>query len=301
MYSGKYSKAPGTRTPRAANWLAGLVLNVFLLTALQAQTPQNKDISEIARFDAVLDETSGMAIHDGSIWTHNDSGDEARIFELDMDGKIQRQVLISNADHVDWEAMAADANYLYIADTGNNANTRSTLIIYRINWSALSAKQAEAELIRIDYGDYRPGNPLTHNFDAEGLAVRGDELWLFSKNRGDGNTRLYRFPKQPGHYRPQPSQTLAVDSLVTGADIHPRSGDLILLSSRRQRENFIWWAPTSEQGVQWQALKLIRISPADQWEAIHWDPDNHCRIVLSHEDNERGFAGLAAIELHQDC
>ncbi len=268
-----------------------------MLTGLQAQSLQHRDIVEIARFDSLLDESSGMAMHDGSLWTHNDSGDEARIFQLDMSGKIQRQIVISNADNVDWEAMAADADYLYIADTGNNFNTRSTLVIYRVSWQALEAEQAEAELIHIDYGDYQSGNPLTHNFDAEGLAVRGDELWLFSKNRGDGNTRLYRFLKQPGHYRPRPSQTLAVDSLVTAADIHPLTGDLLLLSSRRERENFIWWAPTSEQGVQWQDLKVIRINPADQWEAIHWDPDNSRRILLTHEDNERGFAGFAAIEL----
>lgn len=298
MYLNALSKGPGIKTRQSADGLPLLVLLLlFLLPPVCAQSFQNININEIARFDSVLDESSGIAVHGDSIWTHNDSGDEPRIFQLDRSGRIQRQILISNADNVDWEAMASDADYLYIADTGNNANTRSTLDIYRLSWESLQTDSAEAELIQIDYGDYESGRPLSHNFDAEGLAVRGNELWLFSKNRGDRNSKLYRFPKQPGHYRPQPGQTLAVNSLVTGADIHPLTGDLILLSSRRQRENFIWWAPTSAEGVQWQDLRVIRINPADQWEAIHWDPENRRRILLSHENNERGYAGLATIEL----
>lgn len=297
MYSNALSKGPGTKTRRSADGLVLFaLLFLFLLQPAWAQSFQDIDINEIARFDSVLDESSGIAIHGDSIWTHNDSGDETRVFQLDRRGRIQRQISISNADNVDWEAMASDADYLYVADTGNNANTRSTLTIYRLSWESLQADSAEAEQIQIDYGDYEPGDRFSHNFDAEGLAVRGDELWLFSKNRGDRNTKLYRFPKEPGHYRPQPSQTLAVNSLVTGADIHPLSGDLLLLSSRRERENFIWWAPTSAEGVQWQDLRVIRINPADQWEAIHWDPENSRRIFLTHENNVRDYAGMAVVE-----
>jgi len=323
-----------------ACFLAFFLCSAQFPAAAWAQSNYELDTIGVARLDTVLDESSGLAIHNGSIWTHNDSGDEARLFELDRLGNIKRQVVISNADNIDWEAMASDADYLYIADTGNNVNFRSTLSIYRLSWDSLQAATAEAEQIQLRYADhvagnprrhnfdfrstlsiYRlswdslqaataeaeqiqlryadhvAGNPRRHNFDAEAIAVRGDELWLFSKNRGDRNTRLYRFPKVPGYYRPQPSQTLPVDSLVTGADIHPQSGDLILLSSRRQGENFVWWAPTSDSGVNWQQLQLVRIEPADQWEAIHWDPDNSRRIYLTHERNTRNFAGLATIEL----
>jgi len=280
-----------------ACFLAFFLCSAQFPAAAWAQSNYELDTIGVARLDTVLDESSGLAIHNGSIWTHNDSGDEARLFELDRLGNIKRQVVISNADNIDWEAMASDADYLYIADTGNNVNFRSTLSIYRLSWDSLQAATAEAEQIQLRYADHVAGNPRRHNFDAEAIAVRGDELWLFSKNRGDRNTRLYRFPKVPGYYRPQPSQTLPVDSLVTGADIHPQSGDLILLSSRRQGENFVWWAPTSDSGVNWQQLQLVRIEPADQWEAIHWDPDNSRRIYLTHERNTRNFAGLATIEL----
>lgn len=294
MFSAQLSKAPGTRIPFPAKTLIALLV---LLTGMSGQAQTTLRPESLTRFDSVLDESSGIAIHGESIWTHNDSGDVARIFELDLQGELQREVRINNAENVDWEAMASDEDYLYVADTGNNANTRSTLTIYRLSWTDLLADTASAELIHIDYGDYVSGRRLSHNFDAEGLAVQGEELWLFSKNRGDRNTKLYRFPKTPGHYRPQPSQTFAVNSLVTGADIHPETGAVVLISSRRLRENFIWWAPASAEGVDWQQMQMRRIEPADQWEAIHWDPTNPRRIYLSHENNERGYAGLATLEL----
>ena len=52
----------------------------------------------------------------------------------------------------------------------------------------------------------------SHNFDAEAIAIRGEEICC-SQNRGD-ETKLYRFPKIPGVYKTNPSQSLSVDSLV---------------------------------------------------------------------------------------
>ena len=48
-------------------------------------------------------------------------------------------------------------------------------------WSELNELEAEAELITFSYGDYRPGSMRSHNFDAEAIAIRGEEIWLFSK------------------------------------------------------------------------------------------------------------------------
>lgn len=284
-------------TASAVKGFTVLLIATLLVPLACAQTAIDVQRNEIVRFDALLDESSGLALHGGSLWTHNDSGDEARIFELDTSGAILREIHISNAENVDWESMAQDENYLYIADTGNNANTRSTLLIYRLAWEDLRSDSAVADIIRIDYADYESGNRLSHNFDAEGLAVHDNELWLFSKNRGDQRTKLYRFSKQPGHYRPVPSQTMDVNSLVTGADIDPRTGDVVLLSSRQQRETYLWWAPSNHNGVDWQAVRVFRVQPSDQWEAVLWDPEHPGRVYLTHENNVQDYAGLSYIEL----
>lgn len=293
---------PSTPMPQSGLLYALPVLLLILIcqaTLGQSTSTAVGQTSLIAALDASLDESSGIAWHAGSLWTHNDSGDTPRVFQLDGDGNIQREVLISNAEHVDWEAMAHDDQHLYIADTGNNANLRSTLQIYRLSWSdLLSSDRADAELISVTYADYQSGNPRSHNFDAEGLAVRGEQLWLFSKNRGDWQTRLYAFPKTPGNYRPEPLQTLPVNALITGADIHQQSGEVVLTGTTRDfSANFVWRAPSSALGVDWDESQVVEITPADQWEAVLWDPQSSSRLLLTHENNQRGYAGLASISL----
>lgn len=269
---------------------------VFCSANLKAADPPLK-LRQLARFDDSIQESSGVAQHGDSFWTHNDSGNDPVLFELNRHGQQRRSVRITNAENVDWEAMAHDREFLYVGDIGNNLNARDELCIYRVAWDSFSRNTAEADLITFAYGDRRPGKPFAHNFDAEALAVRGEELWLFTKNRGDRRTNLYRFPKVPGHYVPKSSQSLPVDSLVTGADIHPETGNLVLVSNRRTSEaieKILWCAPTTDGGVDWSRVKSSSIVPVDQWEAVLWQRDA-ARLILTHEQNERAYGGVAAV------
>lgn len=60
--------------------------------------------------DIQINEASGLAasrLHPGVLYTHNDSGDRARIFALDSeDGRMLAQYQVLPADHHDWEDMA---------------------------------------------------------------------------------------------------------------------------------------------------------------------------------------------------
>ncbi len=255
-------------------------------------------IEQLTQFPSLIDESSGLAKRGNFYWTINDSGNAAEVYKLDEGGALVATSSISNAENVDWESLAQDEQHLYIADTGNNFNSRDRLTIYKVPWVDLESGSAAAEVITFGYGDYIAGNPGAHNFDSEGLAVRGDELWLFTKNRGDGKTNLYRFPKQPGNYMPMPSQSLDVDSLVTAADIHPETGDLLLVSNQRRALSplkFIWYAPTTESGVDWASMRSTQFFPSDQWEAVLWRSGEE--ILLTHENNSRGFAGMGRIAL----
>ncbi|MCG8415322.1 MAG: hypothetical protein MI746_13970 [Pseudomonadales bacterium] len=273
---------------------------VFALAACDAadSSESGPTIEQLARFSPLIDESSGLAKRGNFYWTINDSGNAAEVYQLDEDGSLVSTTTITNAENVDWESLAQDDQYLYIADTGNNFNSRDQLTIYKVAWNELESGSATAEVISFSYGDYVAGNPGAHNFDSEGLAVRGDELWLFTKNRGDGNTNLYRIPKVPGNYSPMPSQSLVVDSLVTAADIHPETSDLLLVSNQRRAFSplkFIWYAPTTESGVDWDNMRSIQFFPSDQWEAVLWLTAEE--ILLTHENNSRGFAGMGRISL----
>ncbi len=268
-----------------------IVLFFIVLGSLSSTTVAQTSTRELQQFPDVLEESSGLAIHNGNLWTINDSGAGPVLHKLDNSGGLLESITLEAASNRDWESLAHDSEYLFVADIGNNTNSRDEFIIYRISWSSLESGSPEVEEIHFRYGDYKSGSRLAHNFDAEGLTVRGDELWLFSKNRGDRNTNLYRFPKLPGSYALMPSQQLPVDSLITAADIHAENNTLLLIGNQN-RVRWLWTIPTNDEGVVWEERELLAITPNDQWEAVLWDGD---RVLLSHESNARGYAGLAEL------
>lgn len=89
---------------------------------------------------AVLVEASGLvASHKnaGVLWSHNDSGDQARIVALRRDGSLMGVVELAGARAVDWEdiALAPGAggnDELVIGDIGDNAEKRTSVFAYRI-------------------------------------------------------------------------------------------------------------------------------------------------------------------------
>ena len=61
----------------------------------------------------------------GTFWTHNDSGDGPRVFELDDDGAFRaRGRACTNAEAVDWEDIAIRGYTLYVGDIGDNLGQR---------------------------------------------------------------------------------------------------------------------------------------------------------------------------------
>lgn len=255
------------------------------------------EVTKLKFFDSSLNESSGLASHGGFLWSINDSGNRNEVLQLSRAGDRINSIEITNAVNIDWESLAQDEDYLYIGDIGNNFNRRNIFTIYKVAWHLLENNSAAAEIITFSYSNYKKGNFGSHNFDAEGIAVREQEIWLFTKNRGDGNSDLYRFPKIPGHYEPKKSQSLTVGSLVTAADIDPITGNLVLLSSRRQEEgwvNILWSAPTTDSSVIWDSSTSINIAPSDQWEGVLWKRSDGS-ILLTHEKNTRSAAGLATL------
>lgn len=60
--------------------------------------------------DVRINEASGLAAsrrHPGVLYTHNDSGDQARIFALDSeDGRTLAEYQITPSDNYDWEDLS---------------------------------------------------------------------------------------------------------------------------------------------------------------------------------------------------
>jgi hypothetical protein len=89
---------------------------------------------------AAATELSGLAIshsQPGVLWTHNDSGDSARVFALTSRGKVLAELAVPNAQNVDWEDIAvgpgpSGREALYLGDIGDNASQRPDVVVYRL-------------------------------------------------------------------------------------------------------------------------------------------------------------------------
>jgi hypothetical protein len=84
--------------------------------------------------DSRITESSGLAAsraHPGIVYTVNDSGDESRIFAVDVDsGKVVGVTSVTNARWRDAEAMAVLGGDVWVADVGNNSLDRADRALY---------------------------------------------------------------------------------------------------------------------------------------------------------------------------
>lgn len=181
--------------------------------------------------DAALKETSGLVFVNSKLYSHNDSGGLAELYEVDTStGVVSRTISIENATNVDWEDVAYDDTYLYIADIGNNSGTRTDLKIYKVVLSDLAIKNTvTAEIISFGYKDQIDFTSAlnANDFDAEALIAYSNKLYIFTKNWVSQKTSVYELSTTPGSYVIEKKETLNVGGLITGATVR---GDKLLLS-----------------------------------------------------------------------
>lgn len=75
-----------------------------------------QQISLVTTLESFIEESSGLIYLDGKLITHNDSGGNPTLYELDdVSGNITRSVVIENATNTDWEDICHDDAYIYIS------------------------------------------------------------------------------------------------------------------------------------------------------------------------------------------
>ena len=194
-----------------------------------------------------LSESSGVAVsrsQPGVLWTHNDSGDRARIYATNLQGTDLGRFRVRGADSEDWEDIAigpcpGNEEYdacVYIADTGDNDGKRRRGVIYIVPEPTVSPEPSGTEIrteraheLGVTYPD---GNP-----DVEALAVtpNGDVLLITKGKRGP--VLLYTIPAERTSERSvrlDPADTLPIfvarrlGNLVTAAAVSPSGQRLVV-------------------------------------------------------------------------
>ena len=226
--------------------MKGFVFNVFYFLGLLGAFAQINNLTEDFLLPSNIVESSGAIIFNNRLITHNDSGGENKLFEVDLTTQqVARTVTISNATNIDWEDITQDDTFIYIGDFGNNNGTRTDLKIYKISKSDYAnATNITAEIINFSYSDQTDFTSSPNNtiWDAEALvSLDANQLLVFTKNWVDGNTKAYAIPKTPGTYAVNAQSTvLNAGGLIAGGTFNTASGKLYLVGYTSVLQPFVW-------------------------------------------------------------
>ncbi len=189
-------------------------------------------------------EASGIAASwrvDGVWWVHNDSGDSARVFAIGSDGRDLGEFALSGATAVDWEDIVVGpgpaylVSYLYLADIGDNAKTRTSVQVYRVPEPLVSTAGPPAAPVALG-GVARlnlvyPDGP----HDAEALVTdpTNRQLFVITKDLVGGVAQIYLAPANLADGSTTVLTAVGTVSLgpgqgVTAADVTP-AGDVVAL------------------------------------------------------------------------
>lgn len=213
-----------------------------------------------------VEETSGLEVFGEYLVTHNDSGDQPKLYIISQEGEKIMEIKLNQLKHKDWEDITADSDHFYIADTGNNYATRENLRIYILDRHFFHKGTISIRYMAQTTFSKEPRN----EFDAEAIAVVGEELVLFSKNRKTLQSEIYTFPKVAGDYVLTPRAVVDTRALVTAADYNAVEDLMVLTGYNFEGEQFFYTLPNfSKRGYDNLELNTypIPIKPA-QIEAV---------------------------------
>ncbi len=192
----------------------------------------------IAVLPTIINETSGLLMQDGKLWTINDGGNPAAIYRIDtITGMIIQTIVIRNAINSDWESLTQDDSDVYIGDFGNNSGNRSDLRILKIPKAELFSTEADtvnATFIYFSYPDQISfvADFCKTGFDCEAFFVQHDSIHLFTKDWSDQQTKHYILPSDTGTYVAKLVESFDAGGLITDAAINEK-GNMTLLGYKK--------------------------------------------------------------------
>lgn len=229
--------------------------------------------------DRRLEEASGMDMsykQPGYFWTHNDSGDTARIFLINRDGEIKATIFLEGLVNRDWEEIVSvemdGKSWLYICEIGDNRAIYPSLMIHRIEEpmtgedTIMIVPFESIETMEFNYPNgARDAESMFYDFNT-------GELVLVTKR--EEHCFVFSFPFKPGqsHLLPEPIGILPSRNFVA-ADMRP-NGEIVL---KNYDEIFYWPADNEPAGQRMVKgfYKKIPYKPEPQGESICWDADGN--------------------------
>ncbi len=281
------------------------VLTAPLLALLLAvgQAPYGEPQVAFRFADPRIAESSGLASSsttDGVLFTHNDSGDEARFFAVGPDGATLATYTLPGVQARDWEDMARGPDEqarssLWFGDIGDNNATRTNgLLVHRVRQPVPggddSVTTERPTSFRLRYAD----GPK----DAEALLVhpRTGRLYVVSKPLA-GPATVYAAPPRLDPAGPNALEQVAqvdleptgtaggpgigslAQLLVTAGDIAPDGSRVAL---RTYTDLYEWAVPGDDVAAAFDSAPTVTPLPATrQGEGLAYSRDGRAVLVSS--------------------
>lgn len=157
-------------------------------------------------------EISGLApsrLHADIMWSHNDSGDQPRLYAHDSSGKLRAIVNIRGAINVDWEDMASftldGIAYLVVGDVGDNNAVRNDCMFYVIEEPVFTPAD-EPKTLFVDIAWQIPLRYLQGPRDCESIAVDVQEEKIYLISKRTKPAVAYRIPLRATNEEPAVAQ-----------------------------------------------------------------------------------------------
>lgn len=267
--------------------------------------------------DPRIDESSGLASSstaDGVLFTHNDSGDEARFFAVGPDGRTLVTYTLPGVQARDWEDMARGPDdkgrsSLWFGDIGdNNAMRDNGLLVHRVREPVPGddprVTTEPPTSFRLRYAD----GPK----DAETLLVhpRTGRLYVITKPFA-GPAKVYAAPTQLDPAGPNALEQVAqvdlkptgtsggpnigalAQVLVTAADIAPDGSRVAL---RTYTDLYEWAVPGDDVAAAFDGAPTVTPLPVTrQGEGLAYSRDGRA-VLLSSEGQDAPVHRLTAPE-----
>jgi len=234
-------------------------------------------------------------------WTHNDSGDQAFIYAINIKGEKLGTWKVSGAKNNDWEDLATFKNekgecFLYVGDIGNNERLKSEFIVYRVkepkvsdtdkNSSRKNPKTTEtAEAIKFDYPDFR--------HDAETLLVHPQtgDIYVLSKSLSSA-AGVYKLAKNYDLSKTNRLEKVAdftvpafPNGLLTGGEISPDGKRVVVCDYFNAYEIALPEKAKDFDEIWSEKSLIIELGERAQGEAICYSVDGKSIFATSEKRN----------------
>ncbi|MDC6404598.1 MULTISPECIES: hypothetical protein [Maribacter] len=216
---------------------------LFLLSLTFFSCTNYGQLKVVTDLPSSLKENSGMvSLKDSTVWIIEDGGNKDELYKVDFKGNILKTLKMKNGDNDDWEDLTKDSlGNVYIADIGNNNNSRKNLKIYKVpNPEIEPGDKIDAEKIELSYPNQKefPPKKSGRYFDAEAIFHHNNKLFIVTKNRANpftGSAYIYSVPDQKGVYEANLVGEINVckdwkTCQITGIAISPSGKKIIALS-----------------------------------------------------------------------